>query len=118
MTVYVDDMYLYPIGQFRVGQRTMKMSHMIADTREELIDMARSIGLNTRHIQKPRTHGEHFDICLSYRERAVAAGAVPITLRQCSAMCVRRRETGVLGDPADAEAWRSSHATARSACQD
>lgn len=109
MTVYIDDMYQYPIGQFKVGQRTMKMSHMIADTREELIEMARRAGLNARHIQKPGTHGEHFDICLSYRERAIAAGAVPITMRQCSAMCVRRRETGELGRPDDAEAWVTAH---------
>lgn len=31
MTVYVDDMYLYPMGEFKRGPRTYKMSHMIAD---------------------------------------------------------------------------------------
>ena len=33
MAVYVDDMYKYPLGQF--GR--MKMSHMVADTTEELL---------------------------------------------------------------------------------
>lgn len=116
MTVYVDDMYLYPLGEFKTPSgRTYKMSHMIADTREELVEMARTIGLNPRHIQKPRTHGEHFDIAMSKRELAIAAGAVPITMRQCSAMCVRRRATGQLGEPTDAEAWREAHMAARRA---
>ena len=42
MTVYVDDMYRSPIGRF--GR--MKMSHMVADRRSELFDMARRIGLD------------------------------------------------------------------------
>ena len=29
MTVYVDDMYLYSMGEFKRGPRTYKMSHMI-----------------------------------------------------------------------------------------
>ncbi|AEZ50855.1 hypothetical protein DC1_00037 [Burkholderia phage DC1] len=117
MTVYVDDMYLYPIGEYKApfSGRTMKMSHMIADTHEELVEMARAIGLNPRHIQKRDTHGEHFDICLSYRKRAIAAGAVQITMRQCSAMCIRRRVAGELGQPEDAEAWREAHAAMRRA---
>ncbi|MBW0450866.1 DUF4031 domain-containing protein [Paraburkholderia phenoliruptrix] len=111
MTVYVDDMYLYPLGELKLpGGRVMKMSHMVADTREELVAMARAIGVQQRHIQKLGTDREHFDICKSYRDKAIKAGAVPITLRQCSAMCVRRRETGALGNPEDAEAWRDKHA--------
>ena len=58
MSVYVDDMYQYEIGQFTVGQRTMKMSHMIADTRDELLAMARTVGLDVRHIQKQDTPGD------------------------------------------------------------
>lgn len=42
MTVYVDDMYLYEMGKF--GR--MKMSHMIADTDEELHSMAKLIGVS------------------------------------------------------------------------
>jgi len=56
--VYVDDMYKTPIGQF--GR--MKMSHMIADTRAELLEMADKIGLQRKWIQSFDTPREHFDI--------------------------------------------------------
>lgn len=115
MPVYVDDMYQYPLGEYKApfSGRTMKMSHLIADTREELLAMAKAIGVQKRHIQKLDTYGEHFDICKSYRDKAVKAGAVEITLRQCSAMCVRRREEGTLGTPEEAEAWRDAWAETR-----
>jgi hypothetical protein len=102
MTCYVDDMYQYALGQY--GR--MKMSHLIADTDEELHAMAARIGVARRWWQSPeRTSGIHYDIAMSKREFAIAAGAVPITLKQCSAMNARRRVTGELGDPADAEQW-------------
>lgn len=44
MAVYVDDMYIIPLGQFG----NMKMSHMIADTKEELLEMADKIGGTTQ----------------------------------------------------------------------
>lgn len=50
MTVYVDDMYLHPIGQF--GR--MKMSHLIADTDAELRAMADKIGVSRRWHQARR----------------------------------------------------------------
>jgi hypothetical protein len=34
------------------------MSHLIADTRDELVAIAKAIGLNKRHIQHAGTHGE------------------------------------------------------------
>lgn len=108
MTVYVDDMHQFELGRF--GR--MKMSHMIADTRAELIAMARAIGVQPKWIQHPGEHGEHFDIAKGKRDLAIAAGAIPITLRQCSAMCVRRRVTGQLGDPTDAEAWQRARVQA------
>ena len=80
MTVWVDDMYLYSIGQ--LGR--MKMSHMIADTEEELLDMADKIGVARKWIQH-QEYGKgwvHFDISISARKKAIKAGAVPITLRQ------------------------------------
>lgn len=108
MTVYVDDMYLYPLGEFKTPSgRVMKMSHMVADTREELLAMAKAIGVAQKYLQKSGRHTEHFDICKSYRDKAIRAGAVAITMRQCSAMCVRRRETGSLGAPDEAFAERA-----------
>lgn len=108
MTVYVDDMYLSPIGQF--GR--MKMSHLIATTTDELVKAARAVGVDPKWIQHPGTAGEHFDIAMSKREQAIRAGAVPITMRQCAAMCKRRRVTGELGDPADAVEWLHNWAAA------
>lgn len=101
MTVYVDDMYLHDMGRF--GR--MKMSHMVADTSAELLDMARRIGVQTRWLQHGGESGEHFDIAMVKRERALDLGAVPITLRQCAMMCKRRRHEGVLGKPEEAEEW-------------
>lgn len=102
MTVYVDDMYLHSIGRF--GR--MKMSHLIADTDEELHALAQQIGVARRHWQSPTaTSGSHYDICMSKRELAIAAGAVEITLRQCAAMNKRQRVTGKLGDPQSAADW-------------
>lgn len=72
MTVYVDDMHKLPMGQFR----SMKMSHMIGDTEEELHAMAARIGVARKWYQ-----GDHYDICVSKRTLAVAAGARDISLR-------------------------------------
>lgn len=95
MAVYVDNMYLSPMGRF--GR--MKMSHMVADTEEELYEMARAIGLNTKWVQ----HAEmgkgwiHFDVSMQYRERAVHLGAIELTMRELGRMTmnwkrIRRRE--------------------------
>ena len=88
MTVYVDDMYKYPMGQF--GR--MKMSHMIADTTEELLAMADTIGVARRWLQSAGTDDEHFDIALSKRSLAVAHGAEEITLRECALFCRDRKQ--------------------------
>ena len=109
MTVYVDDMYRSPVGQF--GR--MKMSHLLADTTDELLAMAREIGINPKWIQHPGTRDEHFDIAISKRAAAIAAGAIPITYRQCGAMNKRRRVTGALGSPDDAVEWLERFVAAR-----
>ncbi|AIO34161.1 hypothetical protein DM39_1486 [Burkholderia cenocepacia] len=101
MTVYVDDMYRYPVG--KIGR--MKMSHLIADTTEELLATVREIGVNPKWIQYAGTRNEHFDIAISKRAAAIAAGAIPITYRECCAMNKRRRVTGALGAPSDALRW-------------
>lgn len=95
MTVYVDDMHKHPMGRF--GR--MKMSHMIADTAEELHAMAARIGVARKWFQ-----GDHYDIALSKRARAVGFGAVEVPLRQLAAMSHNRKHTGVLGDPSGAVA--------------
>lgn len=98
MTVYVDDM------KAKFGR--MIMCHMIADDPEELREMARKIGVPVEWVQYPNTYKEHFDIALSKRAAAVAAGAREITWRESSAMVQHRRSFGVLGAPEAALAWR------------
>jgi hypothetical protein len=93
MTVYVDDMYRYPLGQ--LGR--MKMSHMIADNDNELHEMADKIGVARRWFQ-----GDHYDIAMSKRELAISHGAVPITLKQLGCMAALRRRGLPMGDPATA----------------
>ncbi len=101
MTVYVDDMFEAEIGQFG----PMKMSHLIADTDEELFTMVDAIGVQRKWFQAPNLPGRHFDIAISKRTLALKHGAVAITMKQCSAMVARRRVTGVLGSPEDAVQW-------------
>jgi hypothetical protein len=81
MPVYVDDMYKYPMGNYR----GMKMSHLWADTDVELLAMVDRIGVARQWIQGHPTlsfgkHKEagwvHFDIALSKRVLAVKAGAI------------------------------------------
>lgn len=87
MTVYVDDMWKTGLGKFR----HMKMSHMMADSTEELLAMADRIGLNRRWIQKPGTPDEHFDVGMGLRAKAVAAGAVEVTMRDLVRLVKERR---------------------------
>jgi hypothetical protein len=100
--VYVDDM------RAKLGR--MVMCHMIASSDLELHAMATRIGVARKWWQSPaKTSGSHYDIALSKRALAVKYGAVEITLRQCAAMNLRRRVTGSLGDPDEAEAWMRAH---------
>jgi hypothetical protein len=88
MPVYVDDMHRTLMGEF--GR--MKMSHMIADTPAELLAMADTIGLNRKWIQKAGTAWEHFDVSKALRAKAVAAGAIDLTMRDL-AHKIRERRT-------------------------
>lgn len=78
MAVYVDDMHRRPLG--RLGH--MKMSHMMADTTEELLAMGDAIGMQRGWLQDAGTPKEHFDVSLERRARAVALGAIEITMRE------------------------------------
>ena len=82
MTVYVDNA--------RRRYRGMRMSHMIADTTAELLEMADRIDVDRKHIQFRGLAKEHFDICAERRERALAAGAVAVSSREIVTMMQRR----------------------------
>ena len=105
MTVYVDNM--------RAGYGRMVMCHMLGDSEAEVHAMADRIGVARRWYQE-----DHYDICLAKRSLAIKSGAVEITARQAAAMRRRRRETGHLGRPEEAETWaRSSLRERRSGAQ-
>jgi hypothetical protein len=70
VSVYVDDM--------RAPYRRMIMCHMLADTDDELHAMAARIGVARKWHQKPGTVQSHYDISLTKRALAVAAGAKEI----------------------------------------
>lgn len=93
MTVYVDDMFKSPMGRFR----RMKMSHMMADSTDELLAMADKIGVARKWLQHPGTPREHFDIALSKRGLAVAEGAVEVSVREMAAFQWARLNMPMMG---------------------
>lgn len=84
MTVYVDTM--------KSPYRRMIMSHMVADTTEELLDMADKIGVQRKWLQKPGTPHEHFDVCQTKRAKAIANGAEEISRAQLGRILRWKRE--------------------------
>lgn len=72
MSVYVDNA--------RLAYRRMKMCHMVADTLEELHQMADTIGIRRKWFQA-HGHVPHYDISLSKREAAIRNGAVELNQR-------------------------------------
>lgn len=76
MSVFVDD--------YRAPCRGMIMSHMMADTTLELLEMADKLGIRREHIQAAGKWKEHFDVSQKMRRRAIAFGAVPLTARAMS----------------------------------
>ena len=84
MAVYVDAAFI-PYGR-------MRMSHMWADSREELLEMADKIGLNRKWIQEPpKASWVHFDVAMVTREKAIAAGAIAMDKYAASEFEARQR---------------------------
>lgn len=73
MTVYVDNAY--------IPWKGMKMCHMIADSEEELHDMASKIGLKRSWFQKNHSI-PHYDVSTSKRVTAVLMGAKSVTSKE------------------------------------
>jgi hypothetical protein len=81
-------MYRLPMG--KLGR--MKMSHLIADTDEELHIMAQKIGVARKWFQ-----GDHYDVCMSKRALAIKLGAKPIPLRELAKMATEKRRAAAAG---------------------
>lgn len=72
MTVFVDS------ARNALGR--MKMCHMIADTLEELHEMAEKIGMQRSWFQGEASF-PHYDVSLTRRGKAVRLGAVELERR-------------------------------------
>lgn len=88
MTVYVDDMRM----EAKVGNFTAKWSHLTADTSDELIEFALTIGLKESWIQYPGTWKEHFDVTESKRQLAIKNGAKEIGYLSKEAQILMRKK--------------------------
>lgn len=74
MSVYVDQ------PRWRLGR--MHMCHMMADTEEELHEMADKIGLKREWFQ-PHATLAHYDICKTKRALALKHGAIEEDTKAC-----------------------------------
>lgn len=96
--VYVDDM--------RANYGRLILCHMLADSDQELHEMADKIGVARKWWQSPeKTYVSHYDVASGRRLKAIALGAIPITSRQAVALINRKKVTGEMGSPEDALEW-------------
>lgn len=81
MAVYVDNAYIRAVVKSGPLRHDSRWCHLTADTTEELVAMARAIGLQAKYIQYPGTWKEHFDVTEAKRAQAVAKGAQEVDAR-------------------------------------
>lgn len=114
MTVYVDELRVYPHarGIFRAGS-----AHLTADTLDELHAFAARIGLRRSWAQLPPAHRvPHYDLVASRREAAVAAGAVFVPAKEQAARRIAARAATKSSGPealAGSEPGRNSDMSVR-----
>lgn len=83
MSVYIDSIKNYPPEAFkdkRVRNISTQWCHMIADTKIELIEMARQIGMKEKWVQD--TDPNHFDLTPTRRESAIKNGAISLNRKE------------------------------------
>ena len=83
MPLYVD--------HARQPYRRMLMSHLLADTSEEIKQAETMLGLPPNSVQYPGTPKEHLDISESKRAFAVRMGAVEVTSKQLVLIIRKKR---------------------------
>lgn len=86
MACYVDTVRDYPDA----GLRHTRFCHLLADTRDELHEMAAALGIPSRYFQEHPWRWHH-DLPEPLRARAIELGAVEITLHDVGALLKRRR---------------------------
>ena len=73
------------VDHARIPYGRMLMSHLMADTPQELREMAGKLKME-RWIQYPGTPKEHLDVSESKRTEAIRMGAASVTGRQLAAI--------------------------------
>jgi len=63
---------------------------MMADTTDELLQMADKIGVQRKWLQYPGTKHEHFDVCLSKKKKAIEFGAKEITRQELAELLKKK----------------------------
>lgn len=86
MTCYVDTVRSYP----GTGLRYTEFCHLLADTRDELQDMADELGIPRRFFQDHPWRWHH-DLPEHLRSRATELGAVEVTMHEVGALLRSRR---------------------------
>lgn len=98
--VYVDKLFTQASSKasaFAVGKRHgHKWCHLWADTVDELVKFALALGLKRAWLQNESGRMPHFDLVPSYRQRAIANGAVEIDLKEFFKRKMRAGEYGSL----------------------
>lgn len=64
--------------EYKLGR--MIMSHLVADTIEELHKMAKDIGVSRKHFQNKKSK-PHYDICKQNKTKAINLGAIEVNDR-------------------------------------
>ena len=75
------------------------MSHLIADTSQELAQVELDLNIPPGSVQNTNTPKEHLDICESKRTAAIARGAKPVTSREL--VQIIRRKQRELAEPTE-----------------
>jgi hypothetical protein len=86
MACYVDTVRSYPDA----GLRFTEYCHLLADTREELHELAQRIGMPRQAFQDHPWRW-HYDLPAPLRPLAVAQGARQVTMHDVGALLRRRR---------------------------
>ena len=84
MSLYVD--------HARLPYRRMLMSHLLADTSEELRKAEKLLGLPTNSVQYLGTPKEHLDVCESKRATAIKMGAIEVTSKELVLLIRKKRK--------------------------
>jgi hypothetical protein len=95
---YVDTVRSYP----NAGLRFTEFCHLLADTRDELHDMADALGIPRRFFQEHPWRWHH-DLPEHMRPRAIDLGAVEMDIHEVGALLRRRKREYLLSAASGAD---------------